>query len=65
MYLMRENRFIHSGEPFLKIRKQKILLYIGLQLLFVAACVAISQTIAAIGKEVTSLLVFKMYRPSN
>ena len=56
---MRENRLIQSGEPCLKIRKQKVLLYIGLQLLFVAGCVAISQTIAAIGKEVTSILVLK------
>jgi hypothetical protein len=50
IFLMQENRFIQRDDPLLTIRKRKILLFIGLQGLGVAATVAISQTIAAIGK---------------
>jgi boron transporter len=37
-------------EPLLKVKKRKIGLYIALQMIGVLASVAISQTIAAIGK---------------
>jgi hypothetical protein len=50
VFLSRENRFIKQDEPLLQVRKHKILLYIALQLFGVLASVAISQTIAAIGK---------------
>lgn len=49
IYLSRENRFIRRDEPLLRVRNRKILLYISCQVIGVAACVAISQTIAAIG----------------
>ncbi|PGH11478.1 hypothetical protein AJ79_04853 [Helicocarpus griseus UAMH5409] len=49
VFLLRENRFIQRDDPLLYIRRRKIVLYIGLQLFGVVACVAISQTIAAIG----------------
>lgn len=49
IFLMQENRFIQRDEPLLSVRKRKILLFISLQGLGVAATVAISQTIAAIG----------------
>lgn len=47
--LMRERRFIQHDEPLLRIERKKIWMYIGFQVVGVAACVAISQTIAAIG----------------
>jgi len=47
---MRENRFIQRDEPLLTVRKHKILLYVSCQMIGVLASVAISQTIAAIGK---------------
>jgi hypothetical protein len=50
VFLLRENRFVQRDEPMLSVRKQKLCLYVGLQVAFVAACVAISQTIAAIGE---------------
>jgi hypothetical protein len=53
IFLMQENRFMQRDEPLLLIRKRKILLFIGLQGLGVAATVAISQTIAAIGMLLT------------
>jgi hypothetical protein len=49
IHLMLENRFIQRDEPLLKVRNRKILLWIVCQLTGIAACVAISQTIAAIG----------------
>lgn len=47
--LMRERRFIQHDEPLPTIERRKIWMYIGFQVVGVAACVAISQTIAAIG----------------
>ncbi|PYI09261.1 hypothetical protein BO78DRAFT_439444 [Aspergillus sclerotiicarbonarius CBS 121057] len=49
IFLLRERRFIQRDEPLLRVRRLKILLYISCQMIGVAACVAISQTIAAIG----------------
>jgi hypothetical protein len=49
MYLMREGRFVQRDEPLLRLQNRKVLLWIACQLIGVAACVAISETIAAIG----------------
>lgn len=49
IFLLLENRFVQRDQPLLLVRKRKTLLWISLQALFIAACVAISQTIAAIG----------------
>lgn len=49
VYLCLENRFIQRDEPLLRVRNRKILLYASCQIIGVAACVAISETIAAIG----------------
>ncbi|KAF2107418.1 anion exchange family protein [Lophiotrema nucula] len=49
IYLQSESRFIAPSNPLLTVPRRKIVLYIGLQIFGVAACVAISQTIAAIG----------------
>lgn len=49
IYLILEDRFVQRGEPLLRVRSRKILLWIACQLVGVAACVAISETIAAIG----------------
>jgi hypothetical protein len=48
-YLMSEHRFIQRDNPLNTVSKKKIWLFIGIQALGVACCVAISQTIAAIG----------------
>jgi len=50
MYLMSEERFVPKDEPLRKVSKKKLLLWLALQGLGVAATVAISQTIAAIGE---------------
>lgn len=49
LQLIQEDRFISRAEPLLRVPSRKILLWIFCQLVDVAACVAISQTIAAIG----------------
>lgn len=54
VYLCRENRFIQRDEPLLRVRNRKIILFISCQIIGVAACVAISQTIAAIGMHPNS-----------
>ncbi|THC89201.1 hypothetical protein EYZ11_011349 [Aspergillus tanneri] len=63
IFLMNENRFIQRGEPLLTVRRRKIVLYIACQLVGVAACVAISQTIAAIGFPVLiiALIPFRVW----
>ncbi|OAT12694.1 HCO3 protein [Blastomyces gilchristii SLH14081] len=50
VFLFKENRFIQRDERMLTFRRWKIALYIGLQLFGVLFCVAVSQTIAAIGE---------------
>ncbi|CAG5137415.1 uncharacterized protein ALTATR162_LOCUS96 [Alternaria atra] len=49
LYLVSEKRFIQRDNPLNRVSRNKIRLFIGLQILGVAATVAISQTIAAIG----------------
>ncbi|KAI4695962.1 uncharacterized protein J4E88_000132 [Alternaria novae-zelandiae] len=49
LYLMSEKRFIQRDNPLNRVSRNKIRLFIGLQILGVACTVAISQTIAAIG----------------
>ena len=49
VHLIQEDRFVQRAEPLLKVQNRKILLWITCQLVGVAACVAISETIAAIG----------------
>ncbi|GAB1192778.1 hypothetical protein APSETT444_001974 [Aspergillus pseudonomiae] len=49
IFLLHENRFIQRDKPLLRVKRRQILLYITCQAIGVAACVAISQTIAAIG----------------
>ncbi|GKZ59227.1 boron transporter 4 [Aspergillus niger] len=49
IFLLREDRFIPRNEKLLRVPKRKIVLYVMCQVIGVAACVAISQTIAAIG----------------
>ncbi|KUM55965.1 hypothetical protein ACN42_g11265 [Penicillium freii] len=49
IFLMLEDRFVQRDEPLLRVQNRKVLLWIACQLIGVAACVAISETIAAIG----------------
>ncbi|KAK4152170.1 boron transporter 1 [Chaetomidium leptoderma] len=62
IYLQAEERFIQWDEPLLQVRKRKIWLYIAIQFSAVAACVAISHTLAAIGFPVliTLLIPFRI-----
>lgn len=60
VFLQAEERFVQRGEPLLAVRKRKITLYIALQIVGVAACVAISQTIAAIGFPVLIMLLIPL-----
>ncbi|PGH26751.1 hypothetical protein AJ80_01515 [Polytolypa hystricis UAMH7299] len=60
IFLFKEDRFIQRGEPLLQVRKRKICLYIGLQIFGVASCVAISQTIAAIGFPILICLLIPL-----
>lgn len=62
IYLMREDRFVQRDEPLLKVRNRKVLLWIACQLIGVAACVAISETIAAIG---ITFLLFSFTNATN
>ncbi|KAF7861763.1 uncharacterized protein EAF02_010717 [Botrytis sinoallii] len=49
LFLFSERRFIQKGEPLLRVKRSKIWLYLLCQIVGVAAPVAISLTIAAIG----------------
>ena len=59
MYLVSEPRYIQRSEPLLQVPHKKILAYISFQLFGVLSCVAISQTLAAIGRSFPSLHVGK------
>ncbi|RAL07352.1 anion exchange family protein [Aspergillus homomorphus CBS 101889] len=63
IFLLREERFIQRDEPLLRVRRPKIILYISCQAFGVAACVAISQTIAAIGFPILiiALIPFRVW----
>ena len=60
VFLQAEERFQQRDEPLLQVPRRKIFLYIGLQFLGVAACVAISMTIAAIGFPVLIILLIPL-----
>lgn len=57
IYLMLEDRFVQRDEPLLRVSNRKILLWIACQLITIATCVAISETIAAIGMSLLHLPV--------
>ncbi|GIK03449.1 hypothetical protein Aspvir_007520 [Aspergillus viridinutans] len=63
IFLARENRFIQRDEPLLTVRRRKVALYIACQVVGVAATVAISQTIAAIGFPILiiALIPFRVW----
>ncbi|KAE9580193.1 putative transporter [Colletotrichum fructicola] len=60
VFLHSEKRFIQRDELLLQVRRHKIWLYIILQFADVAACVAISHTLAAIGFPVLIILLIPM-----
>lgn len=60
MYLQGEKRFIQRDDPLLLVRRRKIILYIGMQIFGVAACVAISHTLAAIGFPVLIIVLIPL-----
>lgn len=49
LFLLTERRFVRSDDPLLQVSHRQIAHFAGWQILGVAATVAISQTIAAIG----------------
>lgn len=58
VYLISEPRYIQRSNPLLQVSKKKIGLYISFQLFGVLSSVAISQTLAAIGKLQASLSAY-------
>ncbi|QKD57865.2 HCO3 transporter family-domain-containing protein [Fusarium oxysporum Fo47] len=60
IYLQSERRFIQRDDPMLRVRRRKIILFIGLQLVGVAACVAVSHTLAAIGFPILIILLIPL-----
>ncbi|KAK4206399.1 boron transporter 1 [Rhypophila decipiens] len=60
IYLQAEERFIQRDEPLLQVQKRKIWLYIAIQFSTVAACVAISHTLAAVGFPVLIMLLIPL-----
>lgn len=63
VFLMLEDRFVQRDNPLLTVRRRKIALFVACQALGVAACVAISQTIAAIGLSIPSPPPLWLHRP--
>lgn len=60
IYLQSEKRFIQRDDPMLRVRRRKVILFIGLQLVGVAACVAVSHTLAAISFPVLIILLIPL-----
>jgi hypothetical protein len=60
IFLQAEERFIQRDDPLLRVRRRKVSLYTTLQIIGVATCVAISQTIAAIGFPVLIILLIPL-----
>ncbi|KXH30950.1 hypothetical protein CSAL01_07579 [Colletotrichum salicis] len=60
LFLQAEERFIQRDEILLQVRRPKIWLYIALQFVGVAACVAVSHTLGAIGFPVLIILLIPM-----
>lgn len=60
IFLQSERRFIDRSEPLLRVPRRRTWLYVCLQLVDVAACVAISNTIAAIGFPVLIMLLMPL-----
>ncbi|KAI9899813.1 hypothetical protein N3K66_006274 [Trichothecium roseum] len=56
LFLQREERFIQRDEPLLLVRRRKTVLFLALQLLIVVPCVAVSNTVAAVGFPVLIML---------
>lgn len=57
VHLQTERRFVQRGDKLLAVRRRKVLLYVVLQVGGVAACVAVSHTLAAIGFPVLIILL--------
>jgi hypothetical protein len=62
-YFLRDRRLTPPDEPLRRVRKSRILLFIGIQLIGFGATFAITQTIAAIGFPVVIMLLIpvRMY----
>ncbi|KAL5051981.1 hypothetical protein BDW71DRAFT_202122 [Aspergillus fruticulosus] len=63
IFLLREKRFVPQHEKLLHVKKRKIVLYLACEAVPVAACVAISQTIAAVGFPVViiAMIPFRVW----
>ncbi|KAF5382704.1 hypothetical protein D9615_002816 [Tricholomella constricta] len=59
-YFIRDKRLTPEGEPLRKVRKSRILLFVGVQLVGFGATFAITQTIAAIGFPVIIMLLLPL-----
>lgn len=63
LYLLRDRHLTSPNDPLRRVRKSRLLLFIGIQLIGFGATFAITQTIAAIGFPVVimALLPVRMY----
>ena len=61
--VFQDRKMADPAEPLLKVRRSKVLFYVGIQWFFFAMTIAISQTIAAVGFPViiTLLIPFRYY----
>ncbi|GAA5961225.1 hypothetical protein JCM3765_002876 [Sporobolomyces pararoseus] len=60
LYLLRDSNLIPSDHPLKEIKKSSIFKFIGVQWLFFAAIIAISETIAGIGFPVIIILLIPL-----
>ncbi|GAA5882857.1 hypothetical protein JCM16303_002497 [Sporobolomyces ruberrimus] len=60
LYVLRDSNLIPSDHPLKEIKKSSILKFIGVQWLFFAAIIAISETIAGIGFPVIIILLIPL-----
>ncbi|KAI0088487.1 anion exchanging protein [Irpex rosettiformis] len=60
LYFLRDKSLTDTGEPLRKVRKSRILLFVGVQLVAFGATMAITQTIAAIGFPIIILLLIPL-----
>ncbi|KAJ6620740.1 HCO3 transporter family-domain-containing protein [Mycena sp. CBHHK59/15] len=60
LYFLRDKNLTPADEPLRRVRKSRILLFVGVQLLAFGATFAITQTIAAIGFPVIIMLLIPL-----
>jgi boron transporter len=60
LYFLRDKKLTSPNDPLRKVRKSRLLLFVGIQLVGFGATFAITQTIAAIGFPVIIMLLLPL-----